>query len=208
VYQSLGQYDKALEEFREASYLVPDDALTYANIITSYVYLNRLKEALATAEKAQAKNFDSADLRLYLYEVGFLQHDAVRLSPQIEWAKSNPGQRSLLLCFGANSAAYSGELKKSRELARQAVASAELAGEKDRAAGAEATAALSEALFGNAEEARQHAKAATAQSRDKMVSIARRWRWQRPESPQSQGKLWKIWPSDSRRTQLCGSVVD
>jgi eukaryotic-like serine/threonine-protein kinase len=101
---------------------------------------------------------------LYLYQVGFLQHDPAQLSRQIQWAKGKPGQQSLLLYFEANSATYSGELKKSRELVRQAVASAELAGEKDRAAGAEATAALSEALFGNAEEALHRAKTAAAQS--------------------------------------------
>jgi eukaryotic-like serine/threonine-protein kinase len=68
------------------------------------------------------------------------------------------------LYFEANTAAYSGQLNKSREFSRQAVASAERAGEKDRAAAAEANAAISEALFGNVAEARQRAMAATAES--------------------------------------------
>ena len=76
LYQSLGQYDKALEDFREALRRAPDDALTYGNLVISYICLNRLKEALATAEEAQTKNLDSADLHLCLYELGFLQHDA------------------------------------------------------------------------------------------------------------------------------------
>jgi eukaryotic-like serine/threonine-protein kinase len=164
LYQYVGQYDKALEEFREALHLVPDDALTYGNLVISYICLNRLEEAVATADEAQAKNFDSADLRLYLYELGFLQHDAARMAQQVKWAMGKPGRESLLLYFEANTAAYSGQLNKSRELSRQAVASAERAGEKNRAAGAEATAALYEALFGNAAEARQRATAATAES--------------------------------------------
>jgi eukaryotic-like serine/threonine-protein kinase len=164
VHQSLGHYDKALEEFREALRLAPEDALNYGNLVISYICVNRLKEALATAEQAQAKNFDSADLHLYLYELGFLQHDAARMTQQVASTMGKPEQESLLQYFEANTAAYSGELKKSRELSRQAVASAERAGEKDRAAGTEATAALAEALFGNAAEARQRAAAAKVQS--------------------------------------------
>jgi eukaryotic-like serine/threonine-protein kinase len=86
------------------------------------------------------------------------------MAQQVMWTMGKPGQESLLLYFEANTAAYSGQLNKAREFSRQAVASAERAGETDRAAGAEATAALSEALFGNAAEARQRAKAATAES--------------------------------------------
>jgi eukaryotic-like serine/threonine-protein kinase len=174
VYQSLGQYDKALEEFREALRLAPDDAVSYGNLVISYICLNRLKEALDTAEEAQAKKFDSADLRLYLYELGFLQHDAARMAQQVTWTTGKPGQESLLLYFEANTAAYSGQINKSREFSRQAVASAERAGQKERVAGADATAALSEALFGNATEARQRATAATAQSsgRDNQYAAA------------------------------------
>jgi eukaryotic-like serine/threonine-protein kinase len=164
LYQNLGQYDKALEEFREALRLVPDDALTYGNLVISYICLNRLQEAAATAEEARAENFDSADLRLYLYELSFLQHDVARMAQQVAWAMGKSGQESLLLYFEANTAAYSGQLNKSREFSRQAVASAERAGEKDRAAAAEANAAISEALFGNVAEARQRAMAATAES--------------------------------------------
>jgi len=150
VYQNLGQYDKALEDFREALRRVPDDALTYSNLVISYICLNRLKEAAATAEEAQAKNFDSADLHLYLYELGFLQHDAARMTQQVTWAMGQAGQKSLMLYFEANTAAYSGQLNKSREFFRQAVASAEFAGDKDRAASDEANEALYEALFGYA----------------------------------------------------------
>src|SRR5580704_11865979 len=55
VYQSLGQYDKAAEEFHQALRLAPDDALTYSNLVIAYICLNRLKEAGATAAEAQAK---------------------------------------------------------------------------------------------------------------------------------------------------------
>src|SRR5215469_15712906 len=171
VYQNLGLHAKALEEFREALRLDPDDGLTYANLVISYICLNRLKEALAMAEEAPAKKLDSPDLRLYMYELGFLQRDTARMAQQLSWAMGT-GQESVLLYFEANTAAYSGQLKKSREFSRQAVASSERAGEKDRAASAEATSALSEALFGNTAEARQHATAAAAHSMVKDAQFA------------------------------------
>jgi eukaryotic-like serine/threonine-protein kinase len=164
VYQALGQYDKALEDFREAWRRVPDDALNYSNLVISYISLDRLKEAAATSAEAERKNLDSADLHLYLYELGFLQHDSRGMSQQVAWAAGKPRPESLLLYFEGNTAAYSGQLDKSREFFQQAVASAERAGEKDRAAADEATAALYEALFGNSAQARQRAAVAATQA--------------------------------------------
>jgi serine/threonine protein kinase/tetratricopeptide (TPR) repeat protein len=164
VYQSLGQYDKAMEEFRVALQIAPEDALTYGNLIISYICMNRLQEAQATAKEAQKRHLDSTDLHLYQYELGFLQQAASESALQLKWAMGKPGPESLLLYFEANSAAYSGQLKKSRELFKRAGESAERAGEKDRVAGVEASAALYEALFGNVAEARKGAKSAAAQS--------------------------------------------
>jgi serine/threonine protein kinase/tetratricopeptide (TPR) repeat protein len=163
VYQNIGQHDKALEELRDALRLVSDDALTYSNLVISYIYLNRLQDAMATAEEAQTKNFDSPDLHLYLYELAFLHNDAARMAQQVMWAKGKAGQASILLYFEANTAAHFGQVKRSRELSRQAMDSARRAGERVRAGGTEATAALSEALFGNASEGRQLAAAAIGQ---------------------------------------------
>ena len=54
VYSKLGQYDKLLAENREALRLNVS-AVNYANLVESYLYLNRLDEARATAAEAQAK---------------------------------------------------------------------------------------------------------------------------------------------------------
>jgi serine/threonine protein kinase/Flp pilus assembly protein TadD len=164
LYQNLGQYDKAVEEFHQALRLAPDDALTYNNLVISYICLNQLQEAGAMADQALAKKYDSGDLHLYLYELGFLRDDTTQMAEQVAWATGKPGQESLLLYFESNTAAYFGQVDKSREFSRQAVASAERAGERDRAGGAQATMAVSEALFGNAAEARKRATAATASS--------------------------------------------
>jgi serine/threonine protein kinase/predicted Zn-dependent protease len=160
IYDGLGQYDKSLAEAREALRLDPAKVVIYANLVAAYLRLNRLEEARATAEEAQAKKLDSVYLRFYRYQLAFLQNDAAGMAQQVAWAAGKPGVEDVLLFFEADTAAYSGRLAKARELSRQAVASAERAEEKETAAGYEAEAALREAVFGNAVEARQRAAAA------------------------------------------------
>src|SRR5713101_4617659 len=64
----------------------------------------------------------------------------------------------------ADTSAYFGNLGKARELTRRAAESAELAAEKETAAGYYAVSALREALFGDAAKARQQATIAKGRS--------------------------------------------
>jgi class 3 adenylate cyclase/Flp pilus assembly protein TadD len=169
IYDNLGQYDKVLAEDREALRLDPGSGLSYANLVGSYLQLNRLEEARATAEEAQAKQLDSSYLRTYLYQLAFLQNDAAGMAQQVAWASGKPGVEGVLLGYEADTAAYSGRLREAREFTRRAVASAERAEEKETAAGYEVDAALREALLGNAAEARQRIAAAMPLSKGRDV---------------------------------------
>jgi Flp pilus assembly protein TadD/predicted Ser/Thr protein kinase len=160
IYVNLGQYDKTLAESREALRLGPASGQAYGNLVYCYLFLNRLEEARATAEEAQAKKIDSDELSFGLYLLAFLRNSAAGMAQQVAWAAGKPGVEDVLLYLDADTAAYSGRLGKARELSRRAVASAERAEEKETAAGYEAEAALREALFGNAAEARQRVAAA------------------------------------------------
>ena len=164
MYGVLGQYDKDLVEGRETLRLAPSGGLGYANLVIEYLFLNRLDEARATALEAQAKKLDSPTLRLTLYRLAFLQNDAVAMAEQVTWAQGKPGVEDVLLAYESDTTAYFGRLAKARELSRQAVASAERAEEKEKAARYEAEAALREALFGIPSETRQRAAAALALS--------------------------------------------
>ena len=168
VYSKLGQYDKLLAENREALGL-RSSAVNYANLADSYLYLNRLDQARATASEAQATKLDSPYLRFLLYQLDFLQNDAPGMAQQVAWASGKSGWEDVLAAEEADSVAYSGQLGKARELSRRAVASAERAEEKETAAGYEAAAALREALFGDAAEARQRVAAALRLSRGRDV---------------------------------------
>jgi tetratricopeptide (TPR) repeat protein len=160
----LGQYEKSLAEAREAVRLNPASGLNSAQLAFSYLSLNRLEEARATAEEAQVKKLDSPGLRVCLYYLAFLQNDAAGMSQQVAWSAGQPGVEDVLLTNEADTVAYSGRLGRARELSRQAAASAERAEEKEVAASYEAEAALRESLFGSASEARQRASAALALS--------------------------------------------
>ena len=177
VYQTLGQYEKALEEFKAAQRLTPNDAVDYSNLLTVLVNLNRVKEARAIAADAAAKKIDSPGIRFALYQLAFLQGDDAVMAEQVNWAGEHANAESVLTCYQADTAAYFGQLGKARELTRQAVAEAQRAGTKERAAGCEAEAALREALFGNGGEARRFAGNALRNSSGAISSSWPDWRW-------------------------------
>ena len=160
IYSNLGQYDRMLVESRAALLIDSGSATNYVNLVSSYLYLDRLQEAQAAVEQARAKNLDSPYVRFNLYLLAFLQDDVASMAQQVAWSAGKPGVEDVLLAYEADTAAYSGRLGKAREFSRRAMASAEQAEEKEAAAEDEAHAALREALFGNITEARH--RAATA----------------------------------------------
>jgi tetratricopeptide (TPR) repeat protein len=172
VHGFLGQYDKGLVQAQEALLLRPESGLRYANLVQNYLRLNRLNDAQSTAREALAKNLDTTFLRFYMYQLAFLQGDAAGMAQQLEWAAGNPGVEDMLLSAEADTAAYSGHLKKARESDRQAADSARRVGQNETAAGYEAAASLREALFGNPAEALQRAETALALSTARDVQFA------------------------------------
>jgi len=162
----LGNYEKSLAMATEAV-RISEDSQSYANLVTNYIFLNRLDQARATAAEAQSKKLDSPDLRVYLYVIAFLQNDSAGMQQQVGWSARQPGVEDSLLSNEADTAAYSGHLQKAREFSRRASTSAERAEEKETAASYEVNVAVREALFGNAGEARKRSEAALALSIDR-----------------------------------------
>jgi eukaryotic-like serine/threonine-protein kinase len=154
IYSVFGQYEKALPEARDALRLGPG-GIYYPHLVSVYLFLDRLEEARAMADEALERKFDSPYLRSTRYQLAFLQSDAAAMEQQVAWAAGRPGVEDALLGLEADTAAYSGRLMKAREFSRQATASAQRAEEKESAADYEADAAVREALFGNATEAKQ-----------------------------------------------------
>jgi serine/threonine protein kinase/Tfp pilus assembly protein PilF len=161
-YGTLGQFNKGLEGLKRAVQMDPGSALAITDLFASSIETDHFEEARNLAADAQTKKMDSPALHLGLYQLGFLQNDPAEMAKQVNWAKDQPGIEDALIAAEADVAGYYGQLSKARQFSRQAVASALKEGEKETAAGYEADAALREALFGNAAEAKQRALAALA----------------------------------------------
>jgi serine/threonine protein kinase/tetratricopeptide (TPR) repeat protein len=164
IYGALGDYEKGLSESQEAMKLSPGDGIVRANLVNSYYSVNRLDEARATAQEAQAHNLDNPQIHSFLYIIDFLQHDAAGMEREAATLMGKPGFEDVMLDAESDTAANAGQFSKARELTRRASDSAQRADEKETAAAYEAEAAVREALVGNMSQAKQGAKAALALS--------------------------------------------
>jgi eukaryotic-like serine/threonine-protein kinase len=154
IYPATGQYEKAVEEAKEAIRVKPDAGVSYVFLMFNYISLNRLDEAKAVYQQAmERKLYNSLD-RIALYQIAFLQGDTAGMAQQ---GARSAEMEKVLLSLEADTAAYSGRLGKAREYSRRAIDSAEQAGEKENSTTYSALSGLREALFGNADEARHRA---------------------------------------------------
>lgn len=164
TYTELGDYEKALAAYQTALKLGPATGLLYSNLVFSYLSVDRLDEARATAQQAQDHHLDSPWIPLYLYWVGFLQHDQAGMAREVADVAGKAGSEDLSFYQQANTAAYGGQFAKAQQLTQQAIASAEHADDKPTAAGYQAIHAVHEALAGNFAAAKDQAQAALALS--------------------------------------------
>ena len=164
----IGRYDKGLAESQESFRLNPS-GLNYSNLVGGFICMNRLDEARATAEDAQAKKLDSSYLRTGMYQLSFLKNDPAGMAQDVAWASGKSGIEDALLAMEADTAAYSGKVRRAEDLTRQAVNSAVRADEKETAAFYEAQAGVRQALFGNPEAAKRHVADALAMSNGRDV---------------------------------------
>ena len=163
-YMVLGQYEKAASETREAIRLEPNNVVSYENLAQIYLALNRLDEARTTTEEEQGRKLEGIPLRLNLYALAFFQGNVAAMKQQVDWTIGKPGAEDQMLSLESDTEAWSGKLAKARELSRRAIDSARRGDKKEPAALWQANAAIREALFGNADAARQDAAAAVALS--------------------------------------------
>jgi len=199
---ALGQYEAGLKAILEFQHLVPNDWAGYRTVVLTYLLLDRVKEAEAVAEEARTKDLDSG-LASVLYGIAFYRNDPAGMARQAARTTVVPGQEGLLLAMEADTAAYFGHLRKSRELSRRAADSAELAVEKETAAGYYAVSALREALFGEAAKGRQQAGIARQRStgrgreKDYGVALALAYAGDAKQAQASADDLDKKFPEDT-----------
>jgi len=159
VFASMGQYEKAAEITRIGVSLTPDRLYLYPNLANHALALQRFDEARQITREAQARNGDDLVLHNALYALAFLGSDPEGMAEQQRWYAGKP-EEHFGFALASDTEAYAGHVRKAGELSKRAVDAAVRADSKENAAIWQSIAALRQAAYGNAAEARQSAAAA------------------------------------------------
>jgi tetratricopeptide (TPR) repeat protein len=149
-----GQYQKAADAYRESRRLDPNHAAAYTNLCNTEMALGRFEEARQTFPEAQARKLDDFIFHTQLYALAFLGSEVAGMTKEQEWFTGRP-EENFGLSLASDTEAYSGHLGRARELTRRSVNSAIRADSKETGAIWQENAALREAAFGNAAEAKK-----------------------------------------------------
>ncbi|MGD0228145.1 MAG: tetratricopeptide repeat protein [Terriglobia bacterium] len=170
----LGNWEKALEEWREALRLEPNNVGNYIDLGVAYTAFNRLDDAEAVFNQAEERKLESPILLANRYRVAFLKGDAAQMAQLASAAMGKPGFDDWSLAMQADTEGWYGKLKNAHELTERAMDSAQHNDAKESAAVYQAEATLREVEAGNREQARAEAKAALklAPNRDVLAIAA------------------------------------
>jgi eukaryotic-like serine/threonine-protein kinase len=114
-YAQRGNYEKALEEAREALRLDPDDQDNYVGVVYIYMSLNRLDEAQSALREAEQRHLDGGNLLAFRYGVAFLKNQAGEMDRLLLTSADNEAAGQFPL-WRAEVELYHGKLRKAREV--------------------------------------------------------------------------------------------
>jgi len=158
AYAAQGQYEKAAAVTAQGSRLATSLASS-GNLASYALALQRFDEARRITLDAQMRNMDAFEFHSFLYALAFLGTDSAAMAGQQQWFAGKP-EENFGLALASDTEAYGGHLGKARELTKRAVDAAIRADSKESGAIWQANAAVQQAGYGNAAEARQTATAA------------------------------------------------
>ena len=167
-YTELRQFEKGLEEAREAIRLNPNSASGHSILATCFVGLNRFDEAKDVIHKAFSQKLENLTMHQNLYRMAFVEGDATGMKQEIDWTRGK-SEEYAAQTWQADSAAFSGELRKAQEFSLRAVELAQQRDLKEVAAQISAGAALRDAQFGNCGKVREQTTQALALSHDRVT---------------------------------------
>jgi tetratricopeptide (TPR) repeat protein len=153
----LGQYERAIEEAREAERRNPQHPFPRSNLAYAYRGANRFQEARRTAEQAIAQRIETLPLRRLLYQLALLDDDTALAGQMLEWGKGRAREFDLIGAE-AQAVAYLGQMARARPLYQRTVEMARRQNLGQVALGYAAQAAWTEALYGNRREALRQAR--------------------------------------------------
>jgi eukaryotic-like serine/threonine-protein kinase len=158
THNSLGDYERALQEAQQAIRLAPNAYTPYSNACTALLGLNRREEAEQLARQALGRGLDAPALHLLLYQIGFLKNNDREMRLQLAPLLGTPDSGAALALFAqSHTEAYSGRLRSSLELSERGVEIARKVHFNELAAQGKIADALHQAEFGDPRRARQTA---------------------------------------------------
>lgn len=171
----IGNYEQAAQYAKQALKLDPDSAAWYENDSLAQLALGRTEEAEQDLREAFRRKMDDAALHSNMYSVAFVKGETALMQEQLAWGEKSATGKDSLFGAQADTEAYFGHLKKSREFTRKAIEAAIASDLKESAAIWAATAAVRESVFGNTAEAQKSADEAlklTPESKDVRAIVA------------------------------------
>ena len=156
----LGRYEQSAEEFRRAVELDPGQELPYDGLMAAYMALNRLPDAHAAYQQAQAHKVDAGETQYQRYMLAFLEGDKETMANMAASQSSQLGRQIKALMEESDTAAYVGQFRAAQELSRRIEEKALSDSDRATAADIESDMGLLEAFCGNWEAARTHAAGA------------------------------------------------
>jgi predicted Zn-dependent protease len=193
--------DQAIVQGQTAVALDPDLVPGYINLAWAYLLADQQQRAEEVIQKASSRGIELPDLYILLYDIAFLKNDEVGMARAVEMAKGKPGAEHWMAAREACVLAYRGNLKEARTLTRKAALLATRDNQPDRAGLYLAGLAAREALFGNAEDAKDAANSAMSLSKDRDVlygaAFAYAWIKEEGRATAITDELRKRFPEDT-----------
>jgi serine/threonine protein kinase/tetratricopeptide (TPR) repeat protein len=163
VYNTLGQFDNALQNAKQSVELSPDNLSGFENLALAYLGLNRLDEARAMLKTALQLKMDGG-VNIMLASLDWAQGKDAETEKDLQNASGNPDGEVAVLNFRASVAASRGQVRRAREYARKEQDALDRLHLQGRA-NVDIDLANFEALIGNRNEAINHANEALRNSR-------------------------------------------
>jgi eukaryotic-like serine/threonine-protein kinase len=167
-----GRWERAIEEARKRVAADPDVVFGYSNLALSAFFVDRFGEAENAVQQAAARKVEMPDSLVYQYNIAFMKGDTEQMDRVVALAKGKRHAEHSVANSQALVQARSGHLQLARRLSSRAVELAQQEGEREAAAAYESAAAVWEALYANANEARTKAIAALALTNGRDVKYA------------------------------------
>jgi tetratricopeptide (TPR) repeat protein len=169
--QGTGQYERGIRAAQEAKLLNPDDPYSYVGA-QHYTLLDRFAEAADILRQAAERKIEIPEMLGGRYYLAFFGGDQAGMDREIARARGQYGVEDWMWHNQALVLARSGHMQEARTMWGRAIALAQQAGNRERAAIYEAAEAVCEAHFGNLAAAKDHARAALDVAKGRDVEYA------------------------------------